>query len=66
MVIFVTRRLTLSPPTISVKFIVQNTKILDKVNCFTHFRLMTKRFTQQARKTISKELGIRLKNNYGK
>ena len=63
MVIFVTRWLTLSPPTIFVENLYKILKILDKFNCFVNFRSMTKRFTQQtANKWISKRLGTKFEN----
>ena len=65
--IFVTRWVTLSPPTIFVEKLYKILKILDKSNCIVNFRSMSKRLTQQtARKAVSKLLGRRLKNSEGK
>ena len=67
MVIFVTRGLTLSPPTIFGEKLYKILKILDKSNCIVNFRSMTKILKQQtAQKAVSKRLGRRFKNRDGK
>ena len=67
MVIFVTRWLMLSSPTIFVEKLYKILKILDKSNCIVNFRSMSKRLAQQTvRKAVSKRLGIRFKSCDGK
>ena len=62
MVILVTRRLKLSPPTIFIGNLFNILEILDKFNCFVKFRSITNIFTQQnTRKLIEKKLVGRLK-----
>ena len=67
MTISVTRRLTLSPPTIFVENLYKILKILEEFICFVNFRCVTNILTQlTSRKAILKELGRRIKNGDGK